>query len=119
VSGYEVGDEVRVFDVNGKRVGQPEGGWAGEVVKAGPKLIHVRYGGAHPGSTDTFRRETGARNDAYEHRYVMTLDEVERAERGKAAMAVLRERRISLGHGHRLTLAQAEALAEVVKGWED
>ena len=34
----KVGDEVLVFDVNGRRMGQPEGGWPGEVTKVGRRL---------------------------------------------------------------------------------
>jgi hypothetical protein len=109
------GDEVRVFDVNGARVGQPVGGWTGEVVKVSPKLVHITYGGWYGDRPKAFRRDTGRANDAYEHQCFMTLDEVAEAERGAAARTVLREHKITLEHGNRLTVAQLEALAEVAK----
>lgn len=39
----KVGDPVRVFDLNGSRVGQPPGGWEGTVTKKGTKLVTVAY----------------------------------------------------------------------------
>jgi hypothetical protein len=44
----EAGDEVRVFDVNGRRARQPDGGWKGTVTKIGRTLIHIDYGNGGP-----------------------------------------------------------------------
>jgi hypothetical protein len=111
----KAGDEVRVFDVNGKRVGQPESGWPGTVVKVGRTLAHVAYGAR----TETFRISDGTRNDAYEHRYFLTMADARRETRRAAADAVLRERKIQLDYGNLLTIEQIEALAEVARNFTD
>jgi len=107
-------DEVRVFDTNGRRAGQPDGGWPGIVVKVGRTLAHIDYGDTRE-RIETFRLSDGRRNDDYGHRYFLTLEQVAGRDRKAEAVAVLRARRIVLDHGHSLTLEQIEALAEVVK----
>lgn len=84
--GWTVGQEVRVFDVNGRRPGEPSGGWLGEVVKVGRALFHVRY----RNQVEAFRLETGRRNDIYSHRYVKSLDQVNRSIRAEYARETLR-----------------------------
>jgi len=103
--------EVRVFDVNGKRMGQPEGGWRGEVVKVGRKLVHIEYGERL--QADAFRIDDGRKNDNYGHRYFLTLDQVALRDREHSARTVLREHRISVDFGADITLEQLEALAAV------
>jgi hypothetical protein len=110
-------DEVRVFDTNGRRVGQPEGGWVGYVTKVGRTLVHIDYGeGAE--HIDAFRLVTGRRNDNYGHRYFLTLAQVADRTRRTRADATLQAHGIELSHRFIFTIEQIEALAEVVKTWE-
>lgn len=69
----KVGDEVKVFDVNGHRFGQPEDGWDGIVVKVGRKLVDIKYNFC----TKKFRLDTRSANDAFKHQYFKTQTEVE------------------------------------------
>lgn len=75
-SKVSVGDEVRVFDVNGHRRGQPDGGYVGTVVKVGRKLVEIKYGYCQA----QFRIETGGVNDGYGHQYFLTINETEEQE---------------------------------------
>ncbi|MGS2645884.1 beta barrel domain-containing protein [Streptosporangium sp. G12] len=70
---YHVGQEVRVFDVDGAEMGQPEGGWPGKVIKVGRRYATVSY----RGRTGQFLLGTGRINDAYGHQWIMTLEQVE------------------------------------------
>lgn len=88
---YSVGDEVRVFDVNGPRRGMPDNGWAGTVTAVGRKLMTVSYGGYH---NEKFRMDTGHINDSYGHQYVMTEEEV--IDRNLASSATKRLKDIGL-----------------------
>jgi len=69
---YRVNDEVRVFDVNGSRMGQPEGGWPGTVIMAGRRYATVSY----RGRTAQFLMSNGRINDARDHQWIMTLEQV-------------------------------------------
>jgi hypothetical protein len=113
VLNVKVGDEVRVFDVNGRRNGQPGSGWPGKVVKVGRKYFTVAYGSS--GRTTNFLLETGRVNDAYGHRSVKTLDQVAHDQRRAQAEADLTACGVELRFGHKLTLEQIEALAEVAR----
>lgn len=113
--GVKVGDEVRVFDINARRRGQPHGGWVGTVVKVGRILAHVEY----QGRTQTFELSTGYRNDNYRHQHFETLEQVDVNARCKTAVDVLRERGVELSNRRSFTLEQIEALAEVVKTWTE
>jgi hypothetical protein len=84
----QVGDDVLVFDYNGHRIGQPDDGWEGKVVKAGPKLITIDYGKY---TTEVFRRESGRANDRYGHQYYKTPEEYAETRRRSDALAALRE----------------------------
>ena len=115
----QVGDEVRVLDTNGRRVGQPDGGWIGRVEKVGRTLVTVTYPGCRPFEGEKFSMEDGYKpNDAYRHRHIHTVDEVERQARRSAAVTVLREHGVDLSHRFMRTIEQIEALAEVVKTWD-
>jgi hypothetical protein len=117
VSGYKVGDEVRVLDINNRH---PEGGWPGEVVKVGRTLVTVAYLGAFTrDGTEQFRIDTGRKNDDYGHYRIETPEQVAEVARRKAAVALLRERGVELSNRATFTLEQIEALAEVVRNWED
>lgn len=60
----EVGDTVHVFDINGRRTGQPENGWIGRVTKVGRSLVTVEYDRCHDG----FKLETLVINNKYGNR---------------------------------------------------
>lgn len=107
----KVGQEVRVFDQNGRRVGQPDGGWSGKVTEIGRSLVTVEY----RGNSDAFRMDTHVINDRYGHKFFKTLEEVAEDERRGRALATLKDHRIELGFGHSLTLEQIEALAELAR----
>jgi hypothetical protein len=116
-----VGDEVRVLDTNGRRVGQPDGGWIGRVEKVGRTLVTVSYPGCRPAEGEKFSMSDGYHpNDPYRHRHIHTADEIERQARRAAAIGVLREHHIELklGRDRSFTIEQLEALAEVVKTWD-
>jgi hypothetical protein len=113
----KVGDEVRVFSVNGKRAGQPEGGWVGEVTRVGRKLIDIKYPGAYAHSgVETFRLDGQKTNDEYAHESFQTMEQFAQSERKSTAQAALRDAGLELETRarSRLTLEQLEALAEVV-----
>jgi hypothetical protein len=93
-------------------MGQPAGGWPGEVVSIGRKFFHVTYSGARSGR-DAFRLENGRRSDGYGHWYVRTLDQVNESFRREYAQATLRR------HGFELRspsppLAKLEAVAALL-----
>lgn len=108
---FKVGDEVRVFDVNGPRRGQPVAGYPGTVTKAGRKLFTVTYGGC----SQVFRLDTGQSNDAYGHQSVKTLEQAELDARRGRAVGTLREHEITIGVRNSLTVEHLEALADLVR----
>lgn len=69
---YAIGDTVRVFDVNGRRLNMPEDGWEGTVTNVGRKYISVSYNHR----VRKFVIETGTVNDRYGHQYIMSDDEL-------------------------------------------
>ena len=107
----KAGDEVRVFET--WRRGQPEDGWAGEVVKVGSKLVAINY----RGSDVAFRLDTGHLNSKQygSGTYFMTPGEVESLRRQSAALVVLRDAGFEVRTGHRPSAELIEALAEVAK----
>lgn len=107
----KVGQEVRVFDQNGRRMGQPDGGWPGVVTKVGRKLVAIEYSNR----SAQFRLDTQVINDGYGHRYFETPEQVIRHQRLGRALKALHDHQIMLGRGHRLTVEQIEALAEVAR----
>jgi hypothetical protein len=104
------GEEVRVFDVNGHRAGQPEGGWPGRVVKAGPKLVTISY----EGHTAVFRREEGEANDQFGHQSFETLEEADAKLRAEAAKSALRALGVDIAGRCALTTSQLEAMVRSV-----
>ena len=111
MSDLKVGDEVRVFDTNGPRMGQPAGGWPGVVTSVGRKYLTIDYGT----KTEKFEFDGRRANDPHGHRRFKTPDEVASDERRHRAIAPLEAHKIRLESGHRLTLEQIEALADVVR----
>ena len=109
-------DEVRVFDTNGHRAGQPDGGWPGIVVKVGRTLAHIDYGNSRE-RIETFRLSDGRRNDGFSRRYFLTISQVAERDRRHAANEVLKAHGVELTVRRSFTTEQCEALAEVVKTW--
>jgi hypothetical protein len=113
MSDYKVGDPVTVYaSVRGDSGGQP-----GEIVKVGRTLVRIRYGRQE----QAFRMDTQQSNDKqYGYgTYFRTEEQAHEADRESEATTLLREHGIELTLGSRLTLEQVEALAEVVRSWED
>lgn len=113
-----VGDAVVVFDVNGRRRGQPPGGWPGLVTKVGRTLVTIRYGHGR-GQEEQFRIDTRRVNDSYGHRSFTTPEEAERTERRRVAEAALRDRGVLLDHRCGLNLDEIEGLVAVVSQRQD
>lgn len=105
-----VGDPVKVFDVNGRHIGQPEGGWDGTVVHIGRKLITVEYGPHRK----KFRLDSGTVNDKYEHQHILTVSEAAFNRRYRHAVETLYAHGVDVLWRARLSLAQVEELASVV-----
>jgi len=111
-----VGDEVRVFDVNGHRHGQPADGYAGRVVRVGTKLVRIAYGRGH---SKVFRLDTRCTNDAYGHQSYQTVAEAEARMRYAAALAVIREHGFELrSFLDRPPLETVETIAAALRGQE-
>ncbi len=105
-----VGDEVRVYNRNGRSA--LLGGWRGVVAKVGRKLVTINYG-HHSGSlsqVDVFRIDTRIVNDNYGHLMFETPEEAELRGRKHAATSALHKRGIDLRLSHSLTLEELEAL---------
>jgi hypothetical protein len=108
-----VGQEVRVFDVNARRRGQPHDGWAGTITRVGRTLVYIDY----PGSREpkAFRIDGGAANDQYGHQSFLTLDEAAKQARMAAAVDVLHQHGLRPDFGHALPLEQVEAIAAILR----
>lgn len=130
MSDIKVGDEVRILKHSTRYSSFPEDGYTGTVTKVARKYAtaaYVRQRTAYPAGpveeTVEFDMQTGRvrDNSANYGIYVQTAEQYEHDQRRSAAMAVLTAHHIELklGHARSFTLEQIEALAEVVKTWED
>lgn len=109
----KVGDPVRVFDVNGRRMGMPSDGWPGTVVKVGRALVTIE----HPGSRGQVFRLDGQRsNDGYAHQSFKTLEQAADDVRRGAALESLTAAGIGFARvrDRDYTTDQIEALAALV-----
>lgn len=111
---YEVGQAVRIFDVNGKRLGQPEDGWPGHVTEVGRKLVTVEEDDGWPNPTQ-YRIETGQKNDNYGHRYIKTPEQSAWDERKRASVAFLHQHGLEVGRKFDLDVTVLEAIADVIR----
>jgi hypothetical protein len=111
-----VNQPVRVFDTNGSRMGQPEGGWPGRVVKIGRTLVTIDYPAGNRGPYQ-FRLDTRQVNDNYGHQWFRTEEEAEAEQRLASAVDILRGAGITIEYRSSLTADQVEELAAVVVGW--
>lgn len=105
-----VGMKVKVFDVNSRRSGQPDGGWDGEVVAVRRTKCDIDYGDARQ---RTFGIESQHVEDGYRHRFFRTLEEAELLDRRSAAREVINEH---LVHGplSAVPLEKLEAIAAIL-----
>jgi hypothetical protein len=106
----KVGDRVQVFDINGPRRGQPEGGWDGTVAKVGRTLIHVNYSAKYRHRPQVFRMDTGRSNDSYSHQFIQTVEEAARRQYVGKLRTRLRAGGIDLSMRHTFTTQTLEAL---------
>lgn len=104
---YSVGDKVKVFDVNGRSYGMPEGGWDGKVIKVGSKLITIAY----EGNERVFRLDTRQANDEYRHQSFMRPAEA----RHSTALSVITSRGFELASWARHDINYLEAVAEALR----
>lgn len=114
-SEIKVGDEVRVFDVNGRRMGMPEGGWPGTVLKVGRSLVTIQA----PRCGGVFRLDTRRSNDSWAHGSFMTVEEAAESVRYEKASETLRELGIQIiakCEGD-FTAADLEALVKLVRSF--
>lgn len=111
MTGIKVGEEVRVYDRSGRRMGQPDGGWPGTVVKVGRKYITIDYGP----KVEPFGFDGKRANDPMGARRFKTMAQVSLDERLARATDALEGRGIELVRGHSLTLEQVEALADFAR----
>ena len=129
----KVGDEVRILNRARNSYGSfPKGGYTGTVTKVARRYAtatYIRQRTARPAGpveeTVEFDMETGKLRDGTDYSsnyglYVRTAEQYEAEQRRNAAIAAIRERGVSLEFTrHSFTTEQIEALAEVVKTWED
>ena len=122
----KAGDEVRVLRTRrGYGLTPPEGGYRATVTRTGRRYATAVFDEALAAGQGTreweisFDMETGIVRADTDGWYVRTPDELDREERRKMAMFLLGERgiEVKLGYANSLTLDQIEALAEVVKTW--
>jgi hypothetical protein len=122
---YKVGDEVRVFGTGHFRHER----WTGHVIRTSRKYAWAEFEQTWTDSAGTEQRrqleisfdmETGQQRGLNEF-YVKTPEQVEREERKAAAIMALEAAGIEMTPWRKahITLEEAEALAEVVNGWEN
>jgi hypothetical protein len=110
---FTVGQKVKVFDVNGPRMGMPVGGWDAVVTKVGRKLVTVKHEGEW-GIGEQYRMEDGQANDGWGHRSIKTLEQADDSERRSRATVVLRKAGIET-YRVRLTATQLEAIVAILE----
>lgn len=107
MAAYNVGDKVKVFDINGPSHGMPESGWDGEIVKVGTKLVTIKYNYAEK----QFRIATGGINDDYGHQHFMTVS----AARKCVAMQAITSRGFEVAPWARHSIDYLESVAEALR----
>lgn len=109
-----VGDRVQVFEQWSRNV--PPGGWDGEVVKVGTKLITVRYN--HTESV--FRLETGQINDKKysSHARIKTVEQVEEDLRRGQLIEAMRGLGLQLTNRSEMSTEKIEAVVRTLREFE-
>jgi hypothetical protein len=112
-----VGMKVKVFDVNTRRMGQPDGGWDGVVTNIRRTKCTIDYSGSRGGSDSVFDIEYQRVEDRYGHRTFKTLEQADRSARESAARAVLKAHGLheDFGHVSKLSLEKLEAVAAALE----
>jgi hypothetical protein len=108
-----VGMSVKVFDINGSRLGQPDGGWDGEVTSVRRTQCTIRYGDHYE---DNFEIERQGIVDRYGHRSFKTIEQAEESARRSAANGVFRKHHLSVTGYELLPLHKMEAIARILEG---
>lgn len=108
-----VGMKVKVFDVNGRRLGQPDGGWDGEVVAVRRTKCDIEYVGGR--GQRTFDIASQHVEDAFRHRYFQTLEEADLARRRAAVRKVINAKFIQ-GSLSDIPLEKLEAIVAILEG---
>ena len=107
---YKVGDEVTVYWTG---CAEP-----GVIYKIGRSLVHIRSRGHVTAFRIGDQRSTGRQVGSGTWFTTLAQEQAQREDRERKAWAILRKRGITVAF-RRPTLEQIEALAEVVKDWED
>jgi len=129
----KVGDEVRVLrHVRYRGDDTPRDGQQATVTKVGRKYAtaawtesRVNFSGTGTYQDDRtieFNMETGDERDSRFGYYVRTPEQLAAERRRSEVLAIIKDAGLEFRHGYgerRRTLEQLEALAEVVKTWED
>lgn len=105
---YNVGDKVKVFDINGHRHGQPEGGWDGEIVKVGRTLFTARWNGR----SAQFYQHGGCIKDNRGHHVALLVPQA----RLKVALDAIRSRGFVPAEYARHDIDYLEAVAQALRG---
>jgi hypothetical protein len=108
----QVGDEVRVFDVNAHRNDTDEG-WPGKVEKIARVLVYINYRG-HVG---TFRLDTRQDNKDFQRRFT-TVAEADALRLRAIATRDLRGAGVDI-HRAKLTDDQVQTLAALVRSFTE
>ena len=120
------GQEVRVFDrSNGRRTGQPEGGWPGVITRVGRVLVTINYGHRISRSDREYHKTTDFRigtqwlNDKQYGTATrfMTMEQAAKSLRRSAAIKALQKHRhiIRLEAYHDFSTEKLEALAGLLE----
>jgi hypothetical protein len=118
MSPIEVGDEVRVFDVNSpaQRRNEPDPGVPGEVVHVARTLVTIT---SHNYGTMKFRLDTQRVNDNYGHQWFRTPEQVAEDQRVRAGLAALKAAGFEVRTGYRPSGALIVALAEAARDFPE
>lgn len=110
----KIGDEVIVHET-----GRGGRSWSATVTEVRRKLFTIKCDASW--LNGDYRLDTGKLNGGstvgYGPTYVLTVEEEDRRQRQVDALAMLSKHRINLDYGHKLTLEQVEALAEVARSF--
>lgn len=106
-----VGMKVKVFDVNSRRSGQPDGGWDGEVVAVRRTKCDIDYGDPRQRTFDITSQHV---EDGYRHRFFRTLEEADLARRRTAARETVMESGLGRGDLSAISLEKLEAVAAIL-----
>lgn len=110
----KVGDRVQVFEQWSRNV--PRGGWDGEVIKKGTKLVTVRY----HGHESIFRLETGSLNDKdfSSHARIRTVDQAQEHLRRSELITAMHELGFRFTNRADMATEKIEAVVRALKEFE-